>query len=75
MNPAGLFAALFDTGAAPRAPQPPVWVGYKRSARGGVAVSVTQRPAHFRGLSRKAFRLITKADRRAAIDENQRGAR
>lgn len=72
----GLFEALFGKGAAPRKPQEPVWVGYARSSRkGGTAAPVTQRPAHFNGLSRKAYRLITKADRRAAIDAKQRGAR
>jgi hypothetical protein len=75
VNPS-YFAALFGNNAAPRTPNAPVWTGYPRASRkGGTAVPVTQRQAHFRGLSRKAYRLITKADRRAAIDAKQRGAR
>jgi hypothetical protein len=77
----GLLAALLggtalDSAYRPKVPTLPVGNGYPRhSNKGGTAVPVTQRPAHLRGLSRKAFRLVTKADRRAAIDAKQRGAR
>lgn len=77
----GLLAALLggkalDTAYRPRVAAQPIGNGYPRpSTKGGTVVPVTQRPAHLRGLSRKAYRLITKADRRAAIDAKQRGAR
>ena len=66
-----LWTALFGGSAAPRTPNEPVWIGRPRDGRRGVAVAVTVRPAHFRGLSRKAYRLITKQQRRDAIDVKQ----
>jgi hypothetical protein len=76
MGTLGYFEALFGGSAAPRKPNQPVWVGRPRSSsKGGTPVPVTQRPAHFTGLSRKRFRLITKQQRRDAIDAKQRANR